>query len=189
MGGDKLLSVAHSSKQTNRTRTEKGSSRRAAAEGVGWSGTGTLYTHTYANGSHPAACPRQLKWLQLSDVMPTTIWYDYVKRSFCLPSRLHSTDSDSKANGWAGTAAGAEAEARAVAGAYTEAEATRCLLSLVIGVTRGQQLLLLLLLLRRCRRRHALLTDFPVYGLKGAAGAAVARCGGCIQFSFKLTIS
>lgn len=80
-----------------------------------------------------------------------------------------------------------------VAGASTEAEAeaTRCLLSLVIGVTRGQQLLeLLLLLLRRCRRRHALLTDFPVYGLKGAAGAAVARCcGGCIQFSFKLTIS
>lgn len=87
--------------------------------------------------------------------------------------------------------AGAGTEASAVAGASTEAEATRCLLSLVIGVTRGQQLLvlLLLLLLRCCRRRHALLTDFPVYGLKGAAGAAVARCGGCIQFSFKLTIS
>lgn len=69
MEGDKLLSVAHSSKQTNRTRTEKG----AAVKGVEWSETGTLCAHTYANGSHPAACPRQLKWLQLSDMMPTTI--------------------------------------------------------------------------------------------------------------------
>lgn len=35
MEGDKLLSVAHSSKQTNRTRTEKGSSKREAAAAGG----------------------------------------------------------------------------------------------------------------------------------------------------------
>lgn len=75
-GVDKLLSVAQSSKQTNRTQKRKGQAGGKSAK------TGRLHIHIHIHihiHMQMAAIlrSRQLKWfllrLRLSDVMPTTI--------------------------------------------------------------------------------------------------------------------